>query len=199
MVIKNKRGSMLESFGIIVMFSMMCISVFFLFYFLFVSGNNFVAIPLINSINSTDLNESMKAGAVAAGESYQETNLQMIDWGFLGSLISMTGLGLYISYYSRNLDYYSFIGLLTYGLMFLLFILGIILEYTNWLYNILINLFPTLVIDLPIFNWLLSNIGIYTLVLCSTMLLINQLDFDLAVINRRKDKENDVLNDEEIV
>ena len=89
--------------------------------------------------------------------------------------------------------------MLTYGLMFILFLLGMIEEYTSWFYDMLINLFPTMVIDLPVFNWFLSNIGIYVLVLTSIMLLINQLDFDFAVINRRKEKERDVLTEDEVI
>jgi len=156
-------------------------------------------VPLTNAGLNSGFDPLVTDAIVEVGENYQDTNLRFIDYGILLSLVLMCATGLAIAYFSRSLNYFSFLGMLTYGLMFLLFVVGMVETYTSWIYDIIINLFPTMVIDLPIFDYWLSNVGIIVLVLCGFMLLINQIDFDLAVITRRKDKERDMLNQDEIV
>lgn len=199
MVIKNKKGNMLESMLYFTIIPLILISSIIVFYFFFVVGNNNVAVPLVdaglNSFNDTVIVNGLND----AGDFYHDFNLSFIDYGCLLSLVMVTAISLIISYFSRNLNYFTFLSLLTYGLMFVLFILGIVEIYTDFFYDTLINLFPTLIIHLPIFNWFLTNVGVYCLVLFCIMLLINQLDFDLAIINNRKKKENDLLNQDEIV
>lgn len=187
---------MLKAFGVVITFSLVSIIMIFMLYFIFILGNNYIAVPLTNITNVTNFDPMINTGIENAGLSYQSTNLQMIDWGFLFGLVVLTSTSLSLSYYSRNINYFSFLSILTYGLMFLMFIVSMIEITTDWFYSMLINLFPSMVVNLPIFSWFLSNMGIYLLSLMSIMLLLNQVDFDLAVIYRRKDKENDVFDDE---
>ena len=195
MVIKNSKG-MLKAFGVVVTFSLVSVMMIFILYLIFTLGNNYIAVPLINVTNVTNFDPMINAGIEQAGLSYQNTNLQMIDWGFFFGLVVLTSTSLSLSYYSRCMNYFSFLSILTYGLMFLMFIVSMMEITTDWIYTMLVNLLPSIVINLPIFNWFLSYIGVYLLTLMSVMLLLNQVDFDLAVIYKRKDKENDVFDDE---
>jgi hypothetical protein len=188
-MINNKKGEMTQAIGVILMFSLFVIIFSLVAYFIFVAGNNYIAVPLTNITNVTNFDAMINTGIQAAGEEYQATNLDIIDYGIFAALVIMTCSGLMIAYYSRQLDYFSFLSMLTYGLMVLLFILGLIEIITDWFYDLIINLFPSLVIDLPILSWFLDNLGLYFLILVGTMFLINQIDFDLAVINKRKNKE----------
>jgi hypothetical protein len=197
-MINNKKGEMLKSFGIIATMSLVIISAVFVFYFFYISGNNFISVPLTDAGLASGFDPLVTDAMVDAGETYQNTNLKFIDYGILLSLTLVVVVGLAISYFSRSLNYFSFLGMLTYGLMFLLFIVGVVEQYTGWIYDMMINLFPTMVIDLPVFDYFLSNMGIFILILTGFMLLINQIDFDLAVITKRKDKERDILDQNEI-
>lgn len=195
-MVKDKKGEMMQAVGVILFFSIMAVISALVGYFIFVTGNNYVVVPLTNTTNHTNFDPMINTGIQHAAEEYQNTNLSIIDYGILFAMVIMTGSGLMISYHSRQLDYFSFLSLLTYGLMVLLFILSLIEIVTDWFYSLVINLFPSIVIDLPILNWFLANIGVYFLLLVGAMLLLNQLDFDLAVINRRKNKE---FEDDEVV
>jgi hypothetical protein len=197
-MVKYNKSGMIKAFGIIATVSIVIVSAVFVLYFLFVSANNYITIPLTDAGLNSSFDPMVTDAMVVAGETYKNTNLMFIDYGILMSLTLMTMIGLSIAYFSRTLNYFSFLGMLTYGLMFVLFIVGVVEQYTGWIYDILINLFPTLVIDLPIFDYFLANSGMFTLLLCGLMLLINQLDFDLSVITKRKDKERELLDQNEI-
>lgn len=185
----NKKSQITGAIGLIIIFAIMVVIAALLSYGIYVVGNNYVGVPLTNITNYTNFDPMINQGIEDAGTSYQNTNLDIIDYGSLGSIIILTLSGLMVAYKSRQLDYYSFLGVMTYGMMGILFILSLVEIVTDFFFNLIINLFPTLVIDLPITSLLLDNLGVYVLVLVSFMMLINQLDFDLAVITRRKDKE----------
>ena len=185
----NKKSQITGAIGLIIVFAIMVVIAALLSYGIYVVGNNYVGVPLTNITNYTNFDPLINQGIEDAGTSYSNTNLDIIDYGSLGGIIILTLSGLMVAYKSRQLDYYSFLGVMTYGMMGILFILSLVEIVTDFFFNLIINLFPTLVIDLPITSWFLDNLGFYVLILVSFMILINQLDFDLAVITRRKDKE----------
>ena len=148
MVIKNSKG-MLKAFGVVVTFSLVSVMMIFILYLIFTLGNNYIAVPLINVTNVTNFDPMINAGIEQAGLSYQNTNLQMIDWGFFFGLVVLTSTSLSLSYYSRCMNYFSFLSILTYGLMFLMFIVSMIEITTDWIYTMLVNLLPSIVINLP--------------------------------------------------
>lgn len=188
---RQKKTQLGKSFGIMIFFLLFSMITIFSLYFVFVTGNNYIAVPLTNITQAVEYDSNIEDAIINAGQTYQDTNLGFIDYGFTLGLVFLTGGCFYLGYHSRKYNYYSFLGLLLYGLMFVLFVISLIEITTNTFYNVLINLFPTLMIDLPIFNWFMDNLGVYLLVLSGLMLLLNQLEFDIYTIMNRKQQDLD--------
>ena len=194
---KNKRGSLLEGYLALMIWGVISIIFVTAAYFYFSIGNDYVILNLYNVSQTMNNTAALNAGYGGIVTSYQSTNLDMIDnmW-FYGYLI-VSIIGLIMSYRTRRMNYFGFLSLLTYGLMFILFVAGLFGTVINWWYNdILLMMFTNLAVNVPYFAFYIKNYGLILLIQSAVMLLINMVDFDLASINNRKKKEQMSFDDE---
>jgi hypothetical protein len=106
---------------------------------------------------------------------------------------------LVLAYFTKRVNYFSFFGILLYGIMILLFLMSIFLNLSKWFLNdFLAKLIPPTLTIIPSFAWFLNYSGIILAVQLGLCLLINQLDLDLARLLSRKQKERSTLSDSEI-
>ena len=133
------------------------------------------------------------------GESYKNINFRWDDIWLLTYILFWSS-SLIVSYRVRKQNYFTFLGMLFYGTMVLLFVLTIFTTLTNWFNDeIFTQIIPGAVILLPKFYFYLENIGIFSSIQIGFCLLINIVDFDLAKIFQRKKQEDQAIQDNEVV
>lgn len=193
----NKKSNVIVYMITLLVFGLIALMYITFAYFSFAVGNDFIIIPLYNATSTTNYGDNIETAFATTVEDYQGTNLDFIDdfWFFSYCLVSV--LGFYGAYSSRTTNYWSWLSMLTYGLMLMLFIAGLFYVVINWWYNdILLKLFDNLAINLPKFAWYIRNYGFLFLLQSAAMLLINIVDLDISYIRNRKKKEQASLDDE---
>lgn len=96
------------------------------------------------------------------------------------------------AYYTKREGYFSALAFLTYGIMSVLFILGIFTTLSTWFQTEFIGkVMPNLVYTTPFFNLYLANVGLISTLLIALAIILNFVDFELTRFNIRKDAEND--------
>lgn len=129
---------------------------------------------------------------------YQSIDINdLVDdvWFFAYGVVVI--ISLYLAYRSRAMNYFSFISMLTYGLMMVLFVIGIFGVIISWWYNeILLKLFINLAVNPVLFEYYVRNFSFLFMIHAVVLLLINVIDFDFATIMSRKQKEQDSIGDE---
>jgi len=95
-----------------------------------------------------------------------------------------------LAYFAPRINYFSFFNIIYIGIMFLMIVLDIYVQVSNWvIQNILINILPTAAGIIPKFMFFLDNIGIIITIQIVICLLLNAFDFDISKIMNRKAKE----------
>jgi hypothetical protein len=111
---------------------------------------------------------------------------------FVSSLVS--------AYMSEKENYFTFLGMLFYGTMAILFLLGLFTTLTDWFkVEILLKILPYTVIAMPKFYFYLDHVGLFSLGQLVICMIINMVDFDFVKIIFRKKQENKAFEDNEIV
>lgn len=199
---KSKKGdvNILLILFIIMIFSVVLLLGIIFAYILFVAGHDYAVLPLYNAGVLSNQSPEIQTGFENTVESYEGFDINTISdnlWFF--SYIFMSIIAYVFAYKSRNTNFFSFLSMLTYGIMLILYIFSFFLIIINWLYSdVLLNLFINFIPNLPKLDWWVSNAGIVILIQATTLLLIKTIDFDFTSWkNRRKadggDFDNEIL------
>lgn len=187
-----------QVFGWIILFSL--ISSIFLFVAVLLWGiNNDYVLFEVNEqaqslANSSIITNTSAASAEASGNAHANLNFYFDFW-WLGNYISLWIATVAVSYFSREEEYFSFLGLLFFGTMFILFIIAVIYPLTEWWVNdLLYKILPGLQGTLPMFDHYNDNVGIYSFIHLLVCIFANRMYFR---INDNFNKKNTDL--EEIV
>lgn len=199
----GKKGGILEISALTLVFSFISIIYIFIAVFLFATSNDYIFVELQNISETLEQQGIIKNGTSARtqtyGETYQEFNYHLDDLWFIAYLVFIIS-SLIVSYKAERQNYFSFLGILFYGLMFVLFLLTLFSTITNWFKDeILLSIVPTAYIVVPKFYYYLDHIGIFSAIHLVVCLLVNMIDLDLAKIFQKKKEEEAVMNDEEVV
>lgn len=192
----KKKSQMYQIMFVLIFFLFMAVVYFLVSYIIFGVGNDYIAVPLNQMVGDTHFSNNIINAVDKVGNSYHNTNLVFFDYGFLISYLTITIMGFLLAYKSKKLGYFGWLTGLFYGMQFLLMILGISLAYTNWVYDMIIAMFPNMVINLPFFNYFLDNMGYIFLSQSSMYFLVDMIDFDLSTFIGRKKKEQQIIEDE---
>jgi len=80
------------------------------------------------------------------------------------------------TYNTKREGYFSTLGMLTYGIIILMFVSGIVGTISLWYKGIIYNIIPVLAQDAPLFNFYMNNLGVINLVLSIGLILLNFID-----------------------
>lgn len=131
------------------------------------------------------------------GDNFTDFNFRLDDWWLLAYIVFIIS-SFYVAYRIDSNNYYTFFGMLFYGLMFFLLVVTILSTITDWFRTeILMKLFPTASLLLPKFYYYIDHVGLFSAIQFAVCLLINMLDFDLSGIRLRRKQEKSTVNDEE--
>lgn len=159
----------------------------------FAAVNDYVFYEMQNITETLERDAIIRAGTanftLSAADSYRTTNLHIDDfWLFLYMVFFISTL--ITAYKTRQKNYYSFLSIMFYGIMFILFLLSIFASLTDWFNEqVLLRALPNAIILLPKFYFFLEHIGIFTSIQVVACLVVNQLNFDFATIRERRKKE----------
>lgn len=193
---KNKKGQIYNILFNFIFFIFLAIVILFIGYVLFTIGNDYIAVPVDNMKSVANYSQNVTVAIGTITNQYHNTNLVFFDYGFLLAILIVFLSGLFFSYKSRQMNYFNWLSGLLYVNMILLFILGIVLVYTNWLLALIIKVMPELNIQLPITYYIIENMGTIFLIISSIYFLINVVDFDFMKLKNRKKKEQQAIDGE---
>lgn len=194
-MIKSKRG---DSNILIILVTMMVVALMIVMGIVFafvyyVGGHDFAVLPLYTAAVGFNASPEIQAGFENTVESYEAIDVSGVaDNIFFFAWFFASAIGYGVAYRSRGTGNFSFLSMLTFGLMFILYIFSFFLVIMQWLYfDILLNLFINLIPNLPKLEWFLTFGGIVFLLQASTMLLLKVVDLDFrSFFGRRKAEEN---------
>lgn len=113
-------------------------------------------------------------------------NLVDLLWVF--AFISTTIAFLVSAYYTKREGYFSGLAFLTYGMMAVLFILGIFTTLSEWFQVEFVGrVLPNLVYATPFFNLYLKNVGLINAILIACAIVLNFVDLEITKFKVRKD------------
>lgn len=184
-------------------FAFISIIYIFISVFMYAAANDYLFYNLQNFTEQMEADGIVKSGTAARTQSYGDDftnfNLHLDDLWLIAYLVFLIS-SFVVSYKADRQSYFSFLGLLFYGIMFLLFILTIFSTLTTWFKtDILLKVIPTAYLIVPKFYYYLDNIGIFSVVHLVICAVLNMVDFDLPTIFQKKKREQQALEDEEIV
>lgn len=200
---RKKKAVIYEISGLILFFSFISIFYITLAILQFAIWNDYVIWNMQNITETLEsqgvLNNGTSLKTQVYADSYRNFNMHYDDIWFLVYALFIAS-SFVIAYRAKPQNYFGFLSVLFYGIMFLLFLLTIFVTLTNWWKdNILTRLLPEAIIHLPKFYYYLDHVGIFTAVQLVICLVINLVDFDFTKINQRKEQEKQSAEGEEVL
>lgn len=189
--------------GLNLIISYMLIGSFFLifglgvFIFQYVIFHDYYAVEI--SKMATDMvNEGTMSSLWRDSIDYIIISSQQII-NFADKIFMLTLAGFYMllirnSYYAKRVGYFTLFSLITFGLIFFLFMLSIYAELAEWSYNLFMSAIPSVVAKVPFYTWYIDNIGLVNLFVISICILVNFFHFNFTGFNSRK--SSDLINNE---
>lgn len=116
---------------------------------------------------------------------------QLLDAFWILFAVSLAIELVIASYQSAREGWVSTLGFLTIGILFFLFMTGILSQIGDWLLiEFIQNIFSGLTYSTPFINYYLNNVFVINTVLMVLCIIANFVDFDFSGFRNRKQKEN---------
>lgn len=116
--------------------------------------------------------------------------LQYVDMFWAVAFVLFVISYMISSYNAKREGYLSVFGFISFGVMAVLFLLNFLLTYNNSLYELFFNrILISVVEELTLFNFYISNFQVVNLILIIGGLLINFIPFDTIIYNNRKEAD----------
>jgi len=199
----GKKGGLLQISAFSLVFSFISIIYIFISVFGWAASNDYLFYNLQNVTETLEEGGIIKNGTSTMtqewGDDFRTFNFHLDDLWFISYLVFVIS-SFIVAYKTDRQNYFSFLGLLFYGLMAMLFMLTIFSTLTEWFKDqILVNIVPSASILVPKFYYYLDNIGVFSALHLALCLLINMLDFDFAKIYQKKKQEELTIGDDEVI
>lgn len=196
-----KKGNILQISGLILLFSFVSIIYLTLSIMHFGIFNDYLFYEMQNITETLEEQGTIKAGisniTITYADQFRQFNFHFDDIWFAIYLAFIMS-SFIMAYYARPHNYFGFLSLLFYGVMFFLFLLTIFQTLTNWWNtNILTQLIPGTVVLLPKFYYYINHIGIFSAIQLVLCMVINLIDFDFGKLADKKEQQD--MGDEEII
>ncbi len=122
--------------------------------------------------------------------------LNSIDYFFLGAFLTMVSILFFSSYFCKRAGIFKVLSLITWVLIFVLFLTGIFFLMGNWINDLIMSMITGLNLYMPFFSYYLENGVFVHFIIILICVILNYVDFGLFKEQNRKNKESTVLNDE---
>lgn len=166
----------------------------------YVMINDNIIYPTYNVINDVGENLNVPVDyldVVDRATSILDYIPKAIDYIWFAGYISLVVSLIKNSYFAKREGYFSIISLITFGIIFILFLSSIFFYINDYIINVLIyGVLSNVYTELTFFNFYLSNYGLLNTLVIFICIIANFVDFDFSKFNTRKDKEMQYQNDE---
>lgn len=106
---------------------------------------------------------------------------------FLGAFVASVS----IASKASPMPTYSFLGVVSIGLMFVLFVLTFLDQFISWFIDdFFYKLFNGATQNTPFLDWYLGNLSMINIVWLSILLFLNQVEIDITTIFKRNKKQD---------
>lgn len=186
----NKKSNMFYLWFLIIIFN-----IFIALGFTFIIGfNNLAGVEIVDPIHSSisDIADNRTSIEIQnyiddSRDKYYENNIPF-DLIMFGLIINFYFFLLFSAIQARKENTFTVFSLITFGMIFMLFMLSISIDVQEWvLTQIYGAVFEDISYSTPIMDWFFNNIGIISLVLMITLLLVNQFDKLKQLVFRNED------------
>jgi len=178
--------------GYVAVFSLISIMGLFVAVVLFGVNNDYMISELndfgIDAEASGLISSQVQVSIEASAQEYAQL-INYFDWYWLLFYIVFIGSTVSVSYFSKDEDEFSFLGMLFYGTLLLLFLFSIMTVFTDWFSDLLYKLLPNLAGLLPKFDSWMNNAGIFTMIHLIFCILANKVNLNLDSSIKKKGVE----------
>lgn len=177
--LNNRKGNMFYLWFLIIFFN-----IFIALAFTFIVGfNNLAGSEIIDPIHSSisDIAEDRTSNEIKnyiddSRDKYYDNSIPF-DLIIFALIIDFYFFLIFSAIQSRKESTFAVFSLITFGMIFVLFLLSISIDIQDWiLTQIYVAVFEDISYSTPIMDWFFNNIGIISLFLMIILLLINQFD-----------------------
>lgn len=197
---KGGIGDLLATFMGIAIFGLISVVLITVVYLWYAVGHDYIVLPMYDVsqqggfVNDTQFQTAYETTVT----NYQDIDINnLVDDTWLFGYFIVIILSMYLAYRSKTTNIFSWVSMLTYGLMIVLFVVGLFGVIISWWYDqLLLNLFDNLAVNPIAFAYYVRNFSQLFLFQAAAMLLVNIVDFDFSTIFNRKKKEAQALDDE---
>jgi len=118
-----------------------------------------------------------------------------LDMVWLAAFLSMV-ISIWIgSYTAKREGYFSVLGMLTIGMMILMFVTSVFIELSQWFKNLIINeVLLGYEFSAPFYTFYIDNAGVVSMIIILVAIALNFIDFDFSKFTARKEKEKEEIN-----
>jgi len=135
------------------------------------------------------ISQGIRDGIDSTAEAHMGFSVYLDNYWVL-SYILFIGASIGISYFSKDEDEFSFLGMLFYGTMIILFIFSIGSYLTDWLgLNVLYSILPNLENVLPKYSYWRENAGLFTFIHLLFCIVANKIDLKIGDSFKKKGAE----------
>lgn len=177
--LNNKKGNMIYLWFLIIIFN-----IFIALGFTFIVGfNNIAGTEIMDPIHSSisDIADDRTSTEIQnyiddSRDKYYENNVPF-DLIIFALIIDFYFFLIFSAIQSRKESSFAVFSLITFGMIFVLFLLSISIDIQEWILTQIYGaVFEDISYSTPIMDWFFNNIGIISLGLMIILLLINQFD-----------------------
>ena len=181
----------------LMIFGIIAVSYVIITYTSYVVGNDYIVLNLYNASQELNSSAQFQAAYDQVATNYQSIDLSFIDRMFGFGYLVLVIASFTMAYQARGTNYFGFLSMLTYGLMFVLFVAGLFGTFIEYLYNdILLQMFINMAVNTPLLGYYVTNYGWIFLLHSAALLLVTVIDLDFAFRKNRKEKELAAMDDE---
>lgn len=150
------------------------------------------------TINGNKLLPDMSLQAMQQVANTMKTLPPYIDYLWLMFFVIVVGYAFVYSYTSKRESAHNTFSLVLFGLIIAAFVSGIFFQLSTWFRTNIMSIFSATFTNTPMFNFYLTNSGIINIVIIAICVILRFVDFDNFSFYKRKDKEIDAGNSDEI-
>lgn len=170
-----------EIFGYISIISLIGAFMLTIGIFFWAFGNDYVVYEIVNASQTLEATGIISNETVtsidSAGSSYAGI-VDFFDWGYVLFYVTFFLSTILVAYYSREMDYFSFLNTLFWGTMAILFLISIVTTVSDWwISEILYKMIPNLEDSLVKFDYIQTNIGMLSFIQMLICIFANRLHF----------------------
>lgn len=188
------NGNLAENLKSIVAYNFITIMVVFIILFVYGVGKDYVLFGIYEVAQSLETAGTIGAWVpefIATIANYADIIPQFLDMFWLLLTVTLFFELIIASYHAGREGWFSILGFLTVGILFMLFLTSIFITVVDWVQlNFIDAMFGGMAYSIPFITFYLNNVLIVNTILIVICVIANFIDLDFTGFQNRKQREN---------